>query len=116
MNDPDEPIDLTRINVVTYELNSGFETIDGLKFFHYCKNYYSVKIRHSVSGDINQPLYARYGVVRNNHYIIKLGEVSGLGSPTAINPAAMSAEISIQPWGKYKQGANLGENGEVIGK
>ena len=116
MHDPDEPIDLSNNYLVSWGLNSGFETADGLKFFHQCKNYYSVKIRHSVSGDPDQPLYARYGVVRNNCYIVKLGEVSGFGSPTVVNPAAMSAEISVQPWGKYSQGANIGEDGEVIGK
>ena len=112
-SNPDEPRDFTDDSFL-YNLNSGFETADGLKFYYAGYNYYSVKIRHSLSGDPNLPLYARYGIVRNNFYTVKLRSLSGYGSPVLTYPAAMSAQVSVQPWSKYAQEARIGEEGEVL--
>jgi len=57
--------------------------IHGVKFFKDGMNYYRVPVRHF--SDVQSPdadSYGRYGVVRNNTYVMRLDAINGLGEPT----------------------------------
>lgn len=65
--------------------------IEGLRYYADGTNYYRLPIRHfndTQSPDANS--YGRYGVVRNNTYVITLEEVTSLGRPTIPGPATIT--------------------------
>ncbi|WP_295935960.1 Mfa1 family fimbria major subunit [uncultured Alistipes sp.] len=90
----------------------------GMKFYTTGQNFYRIPIRH-FSNEQSPTLntgHGRYGVVRNNTYLLTLEAVKGLGSPTIPPPGPITEEMSkylsvqtaVYPWVYHIQEPGLG--------
>lgn len=80
----------------------------GIRWFQKSLNYYYYEVRHD-NGDLDDMVYGKYGVVRNNYYTLRLAKVNGAGTPwypDVEEPeeeidkqgAYLHFEISVAPW------------------
>lgn len=77
-----------------------------IKYYYQGINYYRIIIEHTALPSAEKitvdpaKFYGRYGVLRNNHYAIKIKSLKGPGSPTVVSAdrQSISASIVIQGW------------------
>jgi len=80
----------------------------GIRWFQKSLNYYYYEVRHD-NGVLDDMVYGKYGVVRNNYYTLQLTKVNGAGTPwypDVEEPeeeidkqgAYLHFEISVAPW------------------
>ncbi len=93
------------VDAVTEPAEAG--SYNGVNFYKRGISYYGVPIRHF--NDIQSPVpmgYGRWGVVRNNYYMMTINSISWPGSPTIPDPTgpddkpipAISVQVSVVPW------------------
>ena len=79
---------------------------NGINFYKDGVNYYTVQLRHFTNDQLGNSTYGRYGVVRNNVYILTIKSLSGVGTPIVDVPGpkpndgetSISADIQVLPW------------------
>jgi hypothetical protein len=55
--------------------------LHGLRYFYNGMNIYRIPIRHFTDEQIASGTYGKYGVVRNNTYVLTLEEITSFGRP-----------------------------------
>ncbi len=69
---------------------SGFSS-HGINFYHQSHNYYAIPIRHFDDDKApNQNSYGRFGLIRNNEYLLTVKSITGPGS--SVIPAVSATE------------------------
>lgn len=95
------------------KLDKGLD-LHGLKFYYRSENYYVIFINHFSYGKPEKnKTYGRYGVIRNNQYILNLKQIQGEGEPVFINlkndrssileSVKNKVEIAVQDLGSHEQ-------------
>lgn len=79
--------DLTALASYKAEIQAAFSgntpgEYEGLRYYVGGVNYYRIPIRHFTDGQLNGKTYGKYGVVRNNTYVLTLEEITSPGRPT----------------------------------